>query len=114
MARLNLLHLVGGGGDYACDACLPEAKAERDGEVVSVAKVDDPDAECGWCGVTASPTVAGALYPSLGDAVQSAAVSGYFTQSMDPDAAEDEAARLEGLRDEHDAQMRAMAEDQPA
>lgn len=60
------LHLAGGGGDHACGDCLEEAKRDHHGDVVSVAKIDDPSAYCMWCGYgqeLGSPAFSMALSP---------------------------------------------------
>lgn len=51
---LYMLHLAGGGGDIACVDCLPEAKRERQHELVSVARINDPNEQCVYCGVAAA------------------------------------------------------------
>lgn len=54
IAKIYELHLLGGGGDHACAKCLPEAKGDHAGSVVSVALIDDPSAQCQWCGIGAA------------------------------------------------------------
>lgn len=47
---IHALDLTNSGTDFACDDCLEQAVAERDGQVSGVTTVfDDDDVECGWC-----------------------------------------------------------------
>jgi hypothetical protein len=48
-AVLYQVNLRGGGADYACSWHLPDAREERAGSLVSVARIDDPQAECVYC-----------------------------------------------------------------
>lgn len=49
--RYFALHLAGGGSDLSCQRCLPDARRERQTELVSVARTSVSDGECcGWCG----------------------------------------------------------------
>lgn len=50
---MNLVTLVGGGADYVCNNCLPEARTERTHSLVGIADIDDPDVRCVYCDYTA-------------------------------------------------------------
>lgn len=54
MVFLYVVNLRGGGGDIACDACLADAldHHRKNDAVVSVARIDSPSEECGWCGAS--------------------------------------------------------------
>lgn len=50
-ARIYAIHLRGGSADYACSGHVAEARRDRGGELVSVARIDDSAAECVYCGI---------------------------------------------------------------